>query len=123
MKRAILVIGFLGLLVCSAHAQTLFEANIPFNFIAGETTLPAGTYDFKPSEDFLFMQVLNKDTGKSVLIPVLTRLGTGDTGPARITFDKVGGKTILESVLPVTDDGYLFQITKEKHTHRTVKVT
>jgi hypothetical protein len=122
MKRAILVIGFLGLLVCSVQAQTVLKANIPFEFIAGETTFPAGTYEFKPSQNFAFMEVQNTETGKSALLQILTRLGTADMGPSRISFDKVGEKTILESVLPVGDDGYLFLATKEKHTHRIVKL-
>ncbi len=121
MKRAILVIGLLGLLIAPAFAQEITKATIPFEFVAGQTTLPAGTYEFKPMDNSRQMQVQNVTTGKSVMVPVMTRLGTGEAGVAKVTFDKVGNKTMLETVLPGTGDGYLLHVTKGKHTHNIVK--
>ncbi len=121
MKRAILVMGLLTLLVCAAYAQQPVVANIPFEFTAAKTTLPPGNYEFR-SIDVLSMQVLNKDTGKSVIVPILTRLGTPESTVAHVSFDNIGGKMILESLLPGTEDGYLLNVTKHKHTHKVIKL-
>ncbi len=121
MKRAILVVGLLALLVCTAHAQNPITANIPFAFVAGKATLPAGNYEFRPSYDLLVMQVRNVKTGQEVYVPIMARLGTGEAPIAKVTFDEVGGKRLLETVLPTADDGFLLAVTKQKHTHAVVK--
>lgn len=121
MKRAILATGLLTLLVCSAYAQDTMRAKIPFDFVAAGTTLPAGTYEFRPLNDFTNIEIRNVDTQKVVLVPVITGLGTGEPGMAKVTFDRIGDKRILEAVLPGTGDGYLLHATKEKHAHDIVK--
>ncbi len=121
MKRAILVMGLLTLLVCAAYAQQPVTANIPFEFVAAKATLPAGNYEFR-SIDVLSMQVRNTETGKTVIVPILTRLGSPQSGVAHVSFDNVGGKMILESLLPGTEDGYLLNTTKQKHTHKLIKL-
>lgn len=122
MKKAVALIGLLGVLVLSAVGQTPVRANIPFDFVAAGTTLPAGNYEFRVSNDFLNMSVRNLKTGKAVVIPVLTMLAAGPADVPRITFDELGGKNFLEAVWPGTEDGLLLHQTKEKHTHKTVKV-
>lgn len=123
MKRAIVIIGLLGMLVLPAYGQAdHVTANIAFDFVAAGTALPAGNYEFKPSDDGNNLMVRNLQTKKTVSVPIITRLAAGPSGTVRITFDEVGGKNILEAVWPGTADGYLVHMTKEKHTHKTVKV-
>ncbi len=122
MKKAVALIGLLGVLVLSAVGQTPVKANISFDFVAAGTTLPAGNYEFRVSDDFLNMSVRNLKTGKAVVIPVLTMLAAGPADVPRITFDELGDKNFLEAVWPGKEDGLLLHQTKEKHTHKTVKM-
>jgi hypothetical protein len=123
MKKAILVIGLLVLLVCSGYGQTAIRVSIPFEFTAADTTLPAGTYELKPTILGDLVQIRNVDTGKLINAPVLTRLGTSGNGDPKVTFDMIGDNAILETIQPGVDDGYLFHVTKMKHTHKTVKIS
>ena len=125
MKRALLVITLVGLLLCSGYGQMgpgPISAKIPFDFIAAGAQLPAGTYEFVPASNYETILIRNMDTRKTVELPVLTRLGNGGTGDARLTFDVIGDKSVLETMQPAMDDGYLFSSAKEKHTHKVVKI-
>ncbi len=123
MKRAILVIGLLGLLVCMGYGQTApIKANIPFDFVVGGTKLPAGTYELKSTE-LDFIQIQNMETKKTVNVPILARLGTTGGSDTKLTFDVIGDKKVLETMQAATEDGYLFKVTKGKHTHQVVKVS
>jgi len=41
----------LGFFVSSAHAQGIIVARIPFAFVVGGSTLPAGTYELRPMDE------------------------------------------------------------------------
>ncbi len=123
MKRAILVIGLLGLLICTGYGQMApLKANIPFDFVVAGTSLPAGTYELKTTE-FNFIQIENMQTKKTVSVQILARLGTGGSSDSKLTFDVIGEKKVLETIQPANEDGYLFKVTKGKHTHQVVKVS
>ncbi len=127
MKRMLAVVAFVGLLVISGYADELvMKANVPFSFVAGQKTFPAGNYEFRATTDLDTIQVRNLDTGATAEVNVMTRLAQEpiDASKAKVTFDEVSGKKPeLEAVWPGSDDGYLVGITKEKHKHRSVKLT
>ncbi len=122
MKKFAVIIAFVLLASLAASAQSFstdMKAKIPFAFVAADTTLPAGDYQFTRVSDST-IKVTNMQTHKSVLATVLTRLAATDHPTSVVSFDVVGDKHILETLSPMGDDGYLFAMTKEKHTHHKV---
>ncbi len=126
MKRVVAVIALVAMVVLSGYAQqdVVMKAKIPFSFIAAGKTLPAGDYEFKVTQDRDAIAVRNIETGATANVIVMTRLApeTISSAKAHITFDQVGGKSYLEVIWPGVEDGYLINITKEKHKHQTVKM-
>jgi hypothetical protein len=124
MTRLTLVVGLLGILLATAFGQgKLMQADIPFEFVAHDTTLPAGNYEFNVSSNNNSIQIRNTDLGKIVELAVVTRLAADRTagGTARISFDVQEGKHVIEAIWPVTDDGYLLHTVKGQHTHEIVR--
>jgi hypothetical protein len=107
----------------SAMAQTgpNLLADIPFSFLAGTKTLPAGQYDFLPSVNELEMRVLNQKTGESVFVPVLTRLGPRSDLDAEVVFDVAGSQHYLAELHVPGIDGFAFKAAPGKHSHVAVK--
>ncbi len=122
MKRALLILGLLGILVTPVFGQGV-KAKIPFQFVVSTTTLPAGDYEFKADVTTNHMTVRNEQTGKAVTVNFITRLAADRTTPAgsNVTFDVVGDRRYLETVWPGMEDGYLIKVTKEVHTHEVVR--
>jgi hypothetical protein len=126
MKRLTLVLGLLAVLLSTAFGQigqrSVLQAKIPFEFVAGSHTLPAGNYNFSVSLNNV--QMKNLDTGKTVSVGYMTRIAADKTasGKARITFDvHEGGKHFIEALWPDQDDGYLIHTVKGEHTHDIVR--
>ncbi len=70
------------------------NANIPFNFYAGEQQLPAGMYQFEVNYGDHSVTLRNKTTGRSFAL--LARPGDGeDAGEAVVEFDVVGDTHML----------------------------
>ena len=125
MKRLTLVVGLLGVLLSTAFGQGNFlQAKIPFEFVAGGHTYPAGTYDFTvvPGRESVTMK--NHDTSKSVWVGYFTRIASDETveGRARISFDVQDGKHFIEALWPERGDGYFFSHIKGEHTHAIVRL-
>jgi hypothetical protein len=124
VKTKILVtVSFLTLLaVVSAYGQNAITANIAFQFTAGGKMLPAGQYQFiRDANDKTFRIAGPK--GASALVPIMTRLGAAiHTSPqdSHIVFDKVGESYTLSEIWIPGQDGYMLNMMKEKHEHRTV---
>jgi hypothetical protein len=122
MRRTLVLLALLGLLVLCGYAQNLEKAKISFSFVVDGKTLPAGTYTFRELSPKV-MEIRNVDTSEAVLAPIITRIGmVGSVTEPSLTFDEVGDKLILETVWPPAGDGFLLATTKEKHTHRKVKI-
>jgi hypothetical protein len=108
-----------------AQAAPMIRADIPFPFQVEGKTLPAGVYDFAPSQSEEAIQVFSVKKGPSADALVLTRMG-GEihttTEDSHVVFDKIGQTYILSELWLPYADGYLLHATKEKHQHRTVSV-
>jgi hypothetical protein len=130
MKTRILalaaVIVLLG--VNFAWSETGFgiQATIPFQLTVGKAVLPAGQYDFIPSDDLKSIRVISLKKGPSAEILVITRIdGEIHTTPndAHIVFDVVGDTHIFSELwIPALGDGFLVHATPGKHTHKMVTV-
>jgi len=99
----------------------LVLADIPFSFVAGTKTLPAGPYAFQSSNNDLEMTVRNQKTGESAFVPVLTRLGQRSGNEAEVVFDVAGNEHYLAELHVSAVDGYAFKAAPGKHTHVGVK--
>jgi hypothetical protein len=80
MKRLHFAVGFLAALACSGlQAQTRLEANIPFEFRMGKTTLPAGDYLFDYSSRLL---IVHQEDGHHTAVMTLTSPVSRTKAPA-----------------------------------------
>ena len=96
VKLSLISAAALALAASQGFAQSngKVSAKVPFDFTAGSTTLPAGTYGF--SEDRSGVMIISSlDRHKA--IAVLTNQETGSHGAeaASVKFDKVNGQYAL----------------------------
>jgi hypothetical protein len=110
MKRSFLTVVLtltclLGLGI-SARAQDIDKvaANVPFDFVAGGQTLPAGTYSVSRISPQVNRTLVMSSYDNSVfLLPTLFDGGTGSVngaanGYAQLSFEHVGGKYFLSTI-------------------------
>lgn len=122
LLASVLVAGF----AVTARAQTVLDAQVPFEFTAGSATLPAGHYQIQastaPNEDVLFVR--NVDTGKRTIVDYITRIAARGDGQSSFVFDEIGGQHILSEIHPASADGYLLKgAGKTPHSHKQMKVS
>ncbi len=119
-----LALGLVALVAfVSAQAAERVHADIPFPFIVGKQTFPAGQYQIVKGDKEDLIQIQSMKKGPAADILVITRLGSEiHTTPndSHIVFDKVGDAYYLSELWLPGEDGYLLHVTKEQHTHRTV---
>jgi len=106
--RLVAILGiFLGLAVVSVHAQapSKVEINIPFEFSAGKTTLPAGVYSIKRMSGNNV--TLRSEDGKSsvILNAPVTQTSTDPNAVERIVFDRYGEQFALSHIWLTADTG------------------
>src|SRR5215211_676717 len=106
--RLVAILGiFLGFAVVSVHAQapSKVEVNIPFEFSAGKTTLPAGVYSIKRmSGDNV---TLRSEDGKSsvILNAPVTDNSTDPNAVERLVFERYGAQFALSQIWLTADTG------------------
>ncbi len=126
-RRTLALLGalllVLALVPAVGYSQQVVSATIDFKFVADGKTLPAGTYDLKPSADESTFQLTPTGKGPSMYLLPVTRLAAPETpiAEAKLVFDRVGNLDYLSEIWIPGQDGFLFHITKEKHTHHVVK--
>jgi hypothetical protein len=123
--KSVLALAFLAaaLLVSQpAHAQVTSDFKVPFDFVAAGHTFKAGDYVLRPnSDEAVFTLEPTKGNGERVLLPVETRIASdASVTQPTVVFDKAGGKLSVSELLVPGNDGYLFLVTKAKHTHEKV---
>ena len=105
--RLVAILGiFLGFAVAAqAQAPSKVEVNIPFEFSAGKTTLPAGVYSIKRLSGNTV--TLRSATGKSTVIlnaPV-TDSSSDPNAVERLVFDRYGEQFALAQIWLTADTG------------------
>jgi|HubBroStandDraft_1064217.scaffolds.fasta_scaffold40800_1 hypothetical protein len=84
-------------LVPSLNAQQpVFEANVPFQFSAGDRTLPAGEYRITRNDAFIHIQ--NREDYSAALILTTTADSSSD-GQVHLVFDRVNDLFFLRKVV------------------------
>jgi hypothetical protein len=126
MKKHLVVLAALMLSTAAwSVAQDLptIVANIPFDFIVGKTTLPAGEYQFTEGSLGKEMIIRGENVKEDVIAPVITRLGPRSSDQAELVFDKVDNDYYLSEMHDPGVDGYLFYGAPGKHSHVRVKAS
>ena|ERR1700719_4150192 len=98
MKRLQFAVGLLAALACSGlEAQTRLEANVPFEFHMGKSTLPAGDYLFDYSSHLL---VVHQQDGQHTAVMTLTSPVSRTKAPATgiVEFNRYGDSYFLAKV-------------------------
>ncbi len=122
MKRLALLVCLLGVFLSAAFGQeSIVRVKVPFEFVAGGQTLPAGSYTFSVSYDAHTTTIRNLDTGKSLttLYIAQTRFDEQASGRAGISFDVQYGTHFVRAIWPDQGDGYLIHEVKGEHTSET----
>jgi hypothetical protein len=82
----------------SAHAQDpdRVVAKVPFEFVVGTKTLPAGTYTVGHFSSANTGLLIKSDNNGEFMLPIDADDAPG--GPAKLIFEQVGGKHFLSKV-------------------------
>jgi hypothetical protein len=94
------LITVISLTTVSAQSPVQLKVDVPFDFVVGEKTLPAGQYSVRSASRYLqdALLIQSADGRKSAL--VVTNTITGKTGEnrARLIFHQYGDKCFLAQV-------------------------
>jgi hypothetical protein len=106
--RLVAILGILlGFAGASAHAQapSKVEANIPFEFSAGKTTLPPGVYSIKRMSGNNV--IVRSEDGKSnvILNAPVTNTSSDPNAVERLVFEKHGEHYALSQIWLTADTG------------------
>jgi hypothetical protein len=89
----------LAIYPAEAHAQIIgnLEANIPFQFYAGNTKLPAGDYRIQvlDNSDLTFMEISSMDGSVSALFQVRDAETNPEPAQSELIFNKYGDRYFL----------------------------
>ncbi len=125
MRRHVLslltILAVAGSFGAFAQGNLTVRVDVPFSFIAGTKTLPAGDYTLQFSGDEKEMIVRAAKGGEAIFVPVLTRLGQRSDKEAEVVFDVAGNEHYLAELHVPTVDGFAFKAAPGKHTHVSVK--
>src|SRR5690242_9251553 len=98
MKRLHFAFGLFAAVACtSLQAQTILQANIPFEFRMGETSFPAGDYVFKYSPHLL---VVHQEQGERSTAMALPLPASRSKAPATgiVEFNRYGDSYFLAKI-------------------------
>ena len=104
MNRSYLLITLamlcLAVMGGTAHAETqdAVVAKVPFDFVVGRTTMPAGTYRIARLSANLYGGLLVSKHGDSALVLPIVVDDATDTQNAQLDFARVGDRYILTQV-------------------------
>lgn len=106
-KQAYSLLATLGLLItltlATAYAGTarLVTANVPFNFVVKDKTLPAGKYSMEPIQIGGSEAIKIQSLDGHITVIVLVRLAKGRTNQedSRLIFNRFGNRYFLAEVL------------------------
>ena len=99
LRNAFMLLGLTLAATCAAHAQTAARivVNVPFDFVVGQQTLPAGTYNVKQmtgNNDKLLL--LQSADGHKAQIVLTSPVETGaSVEAARLDFHRYGHMNFL----------------------------
>jgi hypothetical protein len=101
--RALVMAGMMALTAMAstrvAQAQELLVVNIPFDFVAGNMTLPAGEYSIKVSApERTLLLIDHKDAAASSFLNTDAVATTEIQTESKLIFNRYGGRYFLSQV-------------------------
>jgi hypothetical protein len=112
-KILVALMFLLGLgVAANAQTQPVIAANMPFEFVAGKTTLPAGAYVVKriSAQPFDVLMITSRDNGTSVFVNP-AEMEDASTYKPNMSFRKVGEQHVL-SQIQTADYVYNFHVSR-----------
>ena len=98
--RLLMTIGFsavLGISLMLAQSSAAGKADIPFGFYVRDAALPAGSYTVREAKSPGIVQIMNNDTGKSILV-MAPGNHSGNTADSKLVFHKYGDRYFLSEL-------------------------
>ena len=101
--RALVMAGMMALAVLAstrvAQAQETMRVNIPFDFVAGNTSLPAGEYSVETSgPTHTLLLIDRKDASTSALIITNAAVSAEPQSESKLIFNRYGDRYFLSQV-------------------------
>jgi hypothetical protein len=118
---ASLAVLFVVAFSCIAQQMPVITVDVPFPFIAGTNSVPAGTYELQPNGEGTHIQLHNMKTNESYIVSVFTSIAIRESNQPMIAFDVEGENHYLSEVHIPGIDGYAFEGAKGKHTHMIIQ--
>jgi hypothetical protein len=120
---AAFVLSIVAAAQCGAQSVGVIQVNIPFEFQAGNRTLPAGEYRIERlSAEMEGIQLIRQSDGKAAtLVTTLPSESKDESAPPRLIFDRYGNEYFLAQIW--TDGTHGRQLNKsarEKETASTL---
>jgi hypothetical protein len=95
--RSILAALAVLIMATAVHAQqATLSATVPFNFVVGDRTYPAGDYLFRNSESLL--KITNPEQGKTAMTLSQACESLGPSPDGKLVFDRMGGYFFLRQI-------------------------
>ena len=127
--RALVMAGMMALTAMAstrvAQAQELLVVNIPFDFVAGKTTLPAGEYSIKVSSPEGTLLLLDrKDAAASAFISTNAVVKAEIQTESKLIFNRYGDRYFLSQVWTEgnSQGRQLLKSAREKEMAQTAKM-
>jgi len=121
MKRFVVLTGLASVFAAAVLGQPSAYVNgyVPFEFGAGKSVLPAGTYRFSVKPSAPTLSISGKDG--VVMVGIITRLGGASPVQGNsLVFDDAAGRKVLSEVWIPGAGGFLVSATSGEHKHVTV---
>jgi hypothetical protein len=101
--RALVIAGIMALTVMTstrvARAQETMRVNVPFDFVAGNTSLPAGEYSVETSgPTHTLILIDRKDASTSALIITNAAVSAEPQSESKLIFNRYGDRYFLSQV-------------------------
>ena len=83
--------------------------------------MPAGSYEFRSSEDHTSVTIKSLNTGDSSVVPFITRLSPRPDRKGSLAFDQMHGTHYLSEIYLPGMDGFHLQGAPGQHEHSMLK--
>jgi hypothetical protein len=123
---AALVLSIVAAAQCGAQSVGVVQVNIPFDFQAGNRTLPAGEYRIERlSAEMEGIQLIRQSDGKAAtLVTTLPSESKDKTASARLVFYRYGSEYFLAEIWTDGTHGrHLHQSAREREMASTLRST
>jgi hypothetical protein len=114
MKNLRSILAALAVLIMATAAQAqqaTLSATVPFNFVVGDRTYPAGDYLFRNSESLL--KITNPEQGKTEMTLSHPCESLRPSADSKLVFDRMGGYFFLRQIW-VAGDSHGRELTRTR---------